>query len=169
MTGSTWDLSHGREPTLDIVNDTLLRLKTGTSITISSEASSSSEWKWTQRPTVKHQAELQESCGGAWDRIWVSLRGQRDLQSQLTWAHRGSQRRNQQPKSMQRLDLASPMFVANVQLALHMGSLTSGVGAVSDFVAWHWIPFLYLDYLIGPQLERMCFFLLGPVVPRWYL
>ena len=40
---------------------------------------------------------------------------------------------------MQELDLAPPMFV-DVQLGLHVGPLTIGVGAVSDSVACHWIP-----------------------------
>ena len=58
-------------------------------------------------------------------------------------------------------------FGADVQLGLHVGPLTTRMGAVSDSVACHWIFFLYMDCLDGPQLERICLFLLGLDVPGW--
>lgn len=67
---------------------------------------------------------------------------------------------------MQELNLALPLppdldtFVPDVQLDLHVGPLTIGAGAVSDSVACHWIPFPYLDCLVGPQWERMSLALL---------
>lgn len=45
--------------------------------------------------------------------------------------------------------------MANVQLSLHLGSLKTGEGSVSDSVTWLWIPFPYLGYLVWPQWERM--------------
>ena len=55
-------------------------------------------------------------------------------------------------------------FVANEQLGLHVGPLTSGVGAVS--VPFHWIPSPYLDCLVGPQWERMYLSPAGTTCPR---
>ena len=43
-------------------------------------------------------------------------------------------------KEMQGLDLGPCTFVADVQLGLNVGPLTTGVEAVSDSVACHWIP-----------------------------
>jgi hypothetical protein len=58
-----------------------------------------------------------------------------------------------------------------------MGPLTIGVveggglggRAVSSSFACHWITFLYLDCVLGSQLERRCLILLGLDVPggRW--
>ena len=45
----------------------------------------------------------------------------------------GSQSLNQQPNSMQMLELSPPKFVADVQLSLHFDPLTIGVGAVTDY------------------------------------
>lgn len=52
-----------------------------------------------------------------------------------------------------------------MQLGLYVGSSTIGIEAVSDSVAGHWIPFPYLDCLVGPQWERMCSVLLELDVP----
>jgi hypothetical protein len=38
-------------------------------------------------------------------------------------------------------------------------------GTVSGFVACHWIPFAYLDCLVGTQWEKMYLVLLGLDVP----
>jgi hypothetical protein len=54
----------------------------------------------------------------------MSRTPQDDLQSQLAWAHAGSQSLNYQSKSMQGLDLSPYTFVADVQLDLHVGALT---------------------------------------------
>lgn len=43
--------------------------------------------------------------------------------------------RDYQAKSMQGLDLAPYTFLADVKLGLHMGSLTIGVGIVSESFA----------------------------------
>jgi hypothetical protein len=57
-----------------------------------------------------------------------------------------------------------------VQLGLQVGLLTGRTGRVgwglsqSLFPAFG-SPSLYLDYLVGPQWERMCLVLLGPDVP----
>jgi hypothetical protein len=50
--------------------------------------------------------------------------------------------------------------VANVQLGLHVGPLTSRVGAVVVSVPCHWRPF-------GSQWEKMYLVLVGPNVPGW--
>ena len=52
-------------------------------------------------------------------------------------------------------------YVAEGQLGLHVDLLTSGEGAISVSVDCHWIPFSYLDCLVGPQWERMGLVLLG--------
>ena len=80
-----------------------------------------------QRCTAKQEAEL-GNLVEEW-RIGLneqegSRTPQEDLQSQLIWAHRGSQRLNHQPMSMQRLDLGPYTFVTDVQLGLHVGPLT---------------------------------------------
>jgi hypothetical protein len=71
------------------------------SITVSGEASSSSGWRQTQRPTAKHQAELRESWGRVGCRT-EGIRGirtlQEDAQIQLTWVHGSSHTLNHQPK-----------------------------------------------------------------------
>jgi hypothetical protein len=54
--------------------------------------------------------------------------------------------------------------VANAQL---VGPLTSRAGVVSDSVPCCWIPFPYLNCLVGLQWERMCLVLLGLDVPGW--
>jgi len=66
---------------------------------------------------------------------------QEDLQSQLTWALKDSQRLGHQPGSMQGLDLSSLHIYSNVQLGIRVGLLIIGVGVVFDFIACHWIPF----------------------------
>ena len=54
---------------------------------------------------------------------------QGDVQSKLTWAHGGTQRRNNQPKNMQGLDFRGAYtFVADVQFCLYVGPLTIGEG-----------------------------------------
>ena len=58
---------------------------------------------------------------------------QEDQQSQLAWAHGGSQ-------SIQGLDL-TPYICIYVQLGLHVGPLTMGAWAVFGSVACLWIPF----------------------------
>ena len=52
-----------------------------------------------------------------------------------------------------------------MQLGLHVGLLTVAQGVVSDSFACPWIPFPYLDGLLGPQWERRCLVLLGLDVP----
>jgi hypothetical protein len=80
-----------------------------------------------QRPITKYQAELWESCRRMWNTL-RELEGSRtpqeDLESQLTWAHGGSERLNHQPKSMQALCT----HVADMQLGLHVGPLTIVAG-----------------------------------------
>jgi hypothetical protein len=86
--------------------------------------------------------------------IWVRT-SQEDPQSQPTWDHRGP-KLGHQPGSIQELDLDSLLFVANIQLGLHVGILTSGEKAVLISLPCHWNPFSpYLDSLVGPQWERM--------------
>jgi hypothetical protein len=80
------------------------------------------------------------------------MTSQEDLHGRLTWAHWGSQ---SQPKNIQGLDLDSCTLVVNVQLGRQMVPLTSGVGTISDSVAFCWISFPYLDYLLGLS-ERGC-------------
>lgn len=46
-------------------------------------------------------------------------------------------------------------------------SFPAGVEAVPIFVPFHWIPLLYLDFLVEPWLERICLVLLGLDVPGW--
>lgn len=80
-----------------------------------------------------------------WETGLSELEGSpQDLQSQITRALGSSKRQNQQ-KSNQGMDLglcaAHSTFVAVVQLALHVGPLTIGVGAVSDSAAFCWFPF----------------------------
>lgn len=41
------------------------------------------------------------------------------------------------------------------------------MGAVSDSVAFHWIPFPYMDFVVGSQQERMCLVLLGLDILGW--
>lgn len=53
-------------------------------------------------------------------------------------------------------------FVADVQLVVHAGPLTTGAGAVSHSVACHWIP-----CLAEPQRVRMGLVLLGLDIPEW--
>ena len=61
------------------------------------------------------------------------------------------------------------IFVVYVQLGLYLCLLTIGIRAVSDSVASHWIPFLKLGWLVGPQWERMCLVTLGlPVQGRMF-
>jgi hypothetical protein len=38
---------------------------------------------------------------------------------------------------------------------LEIPLLTIGAGTISDSVACLWLPFPYLDYIVGPQWERM--------------
>jgi hypothetical protein len=54
-----------------------------------------------------------------------------------------------------------------MQLGLHVGPPTTGVGVVSDSVACHWISFPHLDCLVGPQWERKCLVLLELGVLGW--
>ena len=58
-----------------------------------------------------------------------------------SWDHGSSQSLGHQPGSMQQLDLDSYIFVANLKLGLHVDSLTSGTGAISVYVPYHWISF----------------------------
>ena len=48
-----------------------------------------------------------------------------------------------------------------------MRRLTIGAEAASDSVAAYWIPFPYMDCLVGPQWERMYLVLLGLDIPKW--
>ena len=62
--------------------------------------------------------------------------------SQLTWDYGGSWSLGYQPGSMQELGLYPPYtFVTNVLLGLHVGAVTSGIGAIFVSVPCHWIPF----------------------------
>jgi hypothetical protein len=76
----------------------------------------------------------------------VSRTPHEDLKSQLTWAHKGSQRLKHQPKSMQELNLDPYTFVADAQLCLHVDLLIIRVGAVS--------------VSLGLSVERICLVLL---------
>ena len=98
-----------------------------------------------QRPTAKHQAKLGESCRrvqGRTERPEGSRIPQEDLQSQLTWAHGGSQKLNHQPESIQGLHLGPLTYIAAMKLAFHVSPLTIGAGADSDSVACLWISYL---------------------------
>lgn len=53
--------------------------------------------------------------------------------------------------------------MANVQLGLHMHSLTNCPGAVPAIVS----PCPYLDFLVGSQWEKIFLVLLGPDVSSW--
>ena len=57
---------------------------------------------------------------------------QDDLESQLTWAHRGSQRLTYQHGVFIDWTWGPYTYVSDVQLGLHVGSLTAGMGAVSE-------------------------------------
>ena len=66
---------------------------------------------------------------------------QEDLQSQPTWVQ-GSHRDGATNQRACRVWTLVPYtFVADVQFGLHVGPLTIGVGAVSDFVACRWLHF----------------------------
>jgi hypothetical protein len=57
----------------------------------------------------------------------------KDLQSQLTRAHVGSQRRNHQPKSLHGLDLGSLHIGSRCAACFSCASPTTGQRAASDF------------------------------------
>lgn len=63
----------------------------------------------------------------------------------------GSQTLNQQQKNMQGLDLDPLHIVSDVRLGLHVSPLRAGMGAVPDYVACHWNPYPYLDFMVPPQ------------------
>jgi hypothetical protein len=58
-----------------------------------------------QKPTAKHQGELEEESGIEVGLQETSRTPQENLQSQLVWDHGGSQRLSYQPKRMQGLHL----------------------------------------------------------------
>lgn len=72
--------------------------------------------------------------------------------------------------SMQGLDLGLYTSVADAQLGLHACPLTIGARAVSGSVPCHWVPFPYLDLLVGSPRGRMCSGLAGTRCHRvgWY-
>lgn len=119
------------------------------------------------RPTAKHQAELEKSCGTVGDRS-EQARGVKDTTRRLTepaWDDGSSQSLGHQPGSIQELDLDPYIFVTNMQFGLHMDPLTNGVGALLVFVYAIGSPSPYLDCLVGPQRVRA-----GIRCPRvrWY-
>jgi hypothetical protein len=103
------------------------------------------------RSTAKHQAVLRESYGRVRyrnDQVGKVKDNTKDLQSQLSCDHWGSQILGCKPGSMHELDPEAYTFVANIQIVLYVGPLTSGTQAVSVSVPGHWIPFL-LRGLLG--------------------
>ena len=72
---------------------------------------------------------------------------QEDLQSQLTWAHDGTEKLDHQPWAGPR----SPAHRADMQLGLHMGLLIIGAGSVSDSITCLWIHLPYLGCFVWPQ------------------
>ena len=70
------------------------------------------------------------------NKLVVSRILQNNLQNQLTWAHRGSQRPNNQREC--RGENQTPYtFVADMQLGLHEGPLKIEPEAISDTVVCH--------------------------------
>ena len=61
---------------------------------------------------------------------------QKEQQSQLNWTLGGYQRLTHQPKSVHGLNLAISMYVADVQLGLHVGSSKTWVGAIPKAAAY---------------------------------
>ena len=94
----------------------------------------------TQRNPVSKTNKQNDAC---------SRIPQEDLEStnlgEPTGAHRGWTT-NQRACS-------GPIFVADVQLGLHVDPLTIGAEPAVHSVACHWIPFPMLDCLVGPQWE----------------
>ena len=114
-------------------------------ITVSWEASSSSKWSQMQRPTAKYHIEPRDFCGGVGNKSEQTVEIKtpyEDPQSQLTWDHRGSQRWDQQPGSMQELGLAPLHICSNVLLGFHVGPWTSGASGCLSLWFWNWISFL---------------------------
>jgi hypothetical protein len=87
--------------------------------------------------------ELRKSCGRDWGRIKdpKGIGSPQDQPSQLTCTPGGSQRLNHQPKNKQGLDLGSCTYVADMQLGLHVGLSTTGVGAVPEPVVCLGVPY----------------------------
>ena len=140
------------------------------SITVSWEASSSSRWKQIERPAAKHQTELRTSWGRVGDRIepaaWVKNITRR-LTESTNLGPQGSRRLGPQAGTMQGLDL-DILHIFNKCSAWSLcDSPNKWSGAVSVSVLFHWIPFSYLDCLVGPQWERIHLVLLGLDVPEW--
>ena len=86
-------------------------------------------------------------------KLEVSRTPQEDVQSQINWAHGGSQRLDHQPKSMQGWAWAPDTLVADKHLGLYVVSLANG--AASELVPAVVYPSPYLDCLIKPQWQRM--------------
>jgi hypothetical protein len=78
---------------------------------------------------------VEETEEGLWERERSST-PKRDLHSQLSWAHGGSQRLNHQRACM------VWTYIADMQFCLHVLPLTIEVGHFSnlDSVVWFWIP-----------------------------
>ena len=121
-----------------------------------------------QRPTGKHWTELGNLVEEGEEGLNEPKRSriaQENVQNKLAWSHRGSQRLNHQPESMHGMDLG-PLHICNRCAAwLHVGPLTAGARAISDFVACLWIPFPELGCLIWPLQEIIL--VLQFDRPRW--
>jgi hypothetical protein len=113
------------------------------SITVSLLREVSSSCGLRQRPTAKHQAELGKSCGKVVGRTEQAGGVQittEDLRSQLTRDHEGSQRVDNQPRSMQELDLDPLSICSKCAASSSCKKWGVGWGVVSISVACHWIP-----------------------------
>ena len=98
-----------------------------------------------QRPTAKHQEELGESCERVRDKT-EQARGVKDT------TRRPTESTNLDPEELTESELPTKehagaesrtpnILVTDVQLGLHVCPLRTGVAAVSDSDACHWIPF----------------------------
>jgi hypothetical protein len=96
-------------------------------------------WKQIQRHTVECVRQISgvlwEVGGMIKETEWSSTL-QDDLHSQLPWSLWGSQSLKHPVKGMHRLALGPCTYIVHAQLVLHMVSLTTGAGAVSDTLAW---------------------------------
>jgi hypothetical protein len=133
------------------------------SIAVSWEASFNSSWKQMQRLTAKYQVKFRESCWRVGDRIeWVrevknATRRPTESTNLCPWELTVTE-----PPTREHSGAGPSMtYVAEGQLGLHVDLLIIGEGAISVSVDCHWIPFSYLDCLVGPQWERMGLVLLG--------
>jgi hypothetical protein len=165
MTDPTWDPFNGREPTPHTIDDPLLWLQTGTQHNCLLRGFMHQQM---ERDAENHSQTSVRDWGVLWNN---------GLRFKGPWREEDITRRSTESTNLgpcglttsQReygvLDLGSHTDVAYMQLGLHVGPLRVETRAANDFVACNWIPFPYLDYLVGPQWERRRLVLLGLDVP----